>query len=63
MTLVARDHAGNIGKSKPNEITLPERLFFNPFAKAVIEQRRKLVFDPRYRPIVLKALVAANDCP
>jgi uncharacterized protein (TIGR02302 family) len=63
MTLVARDHAGNIGKSKPKEITLPERLFFNPFAKAVIEQRRKLVFDPRYHPIVLKALAALTIAP
>jgi uncharacterized protein (TIGR02302 family) len=63
MTLVARDHAGNVGKSKPKEITLPERLFFNPFAKAVIEQRRKLVFDPRYRPVVLKALAALTIAP
>ena len=63
MTLVARDHAGNVGKSKPKEITLPERLFFNPFAKAVIEQRRKLVFDPRYRPVVRKALAALTIAP
>ena len=63
MTLVARDHAGNVGKSKSKEITLPERLFFNPFAKAVIEQRRKLVFDPRYRPVVTKALEALTIAP
>ncbi|MFY0611903.1 MAG: TIGR02302 family protein [Hyphomicrobiaceae bacterium] len=63
MTLVARDHAGNVGKSKPKEMTLPERLFFNPFAKAVIEQRRRLVFDPRYRPVVRKALAALTTAP
>ncbi len=63
MTLVARDHAGNVGKSKSKEMTLPERLFFNPFAKAVIEQRRKLVFDPRYRPVVTKALEALTIAP
>lgn len=63
MTLVARDHAGNVGKSETKDITLPERLFFNPFAKAVIEQRRKLVFDPRYRPVVLTALAALTIAP
>ena len=63
MTLVAKDHAGNIGKSETKEITLPERLFFNPFARAVIEQRRRLVFDPRYRPVVLKALQALTIAP
>jgi len=63
MTLVARDHAGNVGKSKSKEMTLPERLFFNPFAKAVIEQRRKLVFDPRYRPVVLSAIKALTLAP
>ncbi|MGI9477213.1 MAG: TIGR02302 family protein [Hyphomicrobiaceae bacterium] len=63
MTLVAHDHAGNVGKSKPKELKLPERLFFNPFAKAVIEQRRKLVFDPRYRPVVRNALEALTMAP
>ncbi len=63
MTLIAKDHAGNVGKSKTKEITLPERLFFNPFAKAVIEQRRKLVFDPRYRPTVRKAIAALTIAP
>lgn len=63
MTLVAKDHAGNVGKSKSREITLPERLFFNPFAKAVIEQRRKLVFDPRYRPTVRNAIQALTIAP
>ena len=63
MTLVARDHAGNIGRSETKEIVLPERLFFNPFARAVVEQRRKLVYDPRYRPLVLKALDALTTAP
>ena len=63
MTLVARDHAGNVGKSKPRDIVLPERLFFNPLAKAVLEQRRRLVFDPRYRGLVVKALDALTFAP
>ena len=56
ITLIARDHAGNVGKSETKEITLPERLFFNPLARAVLEQRRMLVFDPRYRDLVVHAL-------
>jgi len=58
MTLVAKDHGGNVGKSQPIEIILPQRQFRKPLAKAVIEQRRKLVEDPRYRPLVTRALDA-----
>ncbi len=63
MTLVARDHAGNIGKSKAKDIVLPERLFFNPLARAGLEQRRRLVFDPRYRGLVVRALDALTLHP
>jgi uncharacterized protein (TIGR02302 family) len=63
MTLVAKDHAGHVGESKPKEFVLPERLFFNPLARAVIEQRRKLVFDPRYADLVGKALDALTIAP
>ena len=63
MTLVARDHAGNVGRSKPKDIVLPERLFFNPLAKSVLEQRRRLVFDPRYRKLVVRALDALTIAP
>ena len=63
LTLVARDHAGNVGKSAPREVVLPERLFFNPLARAVIEQRRKLVFDPRYHKLVGQALDALTIAP
>ncbi len=63
MTLVARDHAGNEGRSKTVEIVLPERLFFNPLAKAVLEQRRRLVFDARYRRLVIRAIDALTYAP
>ncbi|MEL6873339.1 MAG: DUF4175 family protein, partial [Pseudomonadota bacterium] len=43
MTLVARDHAGNVGASKPQVMRLPERQFRHPLARAVIEQRRNLI--------------------
>ena len=45
MTLVARDQAGQTGESLPYEFMLPERTFTKPLAKAVVEQRKKLVRD------------------
>lgn len=56
--LEAKDVAGQIGDSEKVEIVLPQRRFDNPIARAVIEQRRKLSEDPRYRPDVLRAMEA-----
>lgn len=58
MWLEARDVAGKIGRSKPVEMVMPGRRFDNPIARAVIEQRRKLADDPRYRSQVLTAIDA-----
>lgn len=58
LTLIVRDHAGHTGRSKSLDMVLAERAFFNPLARAVLEQRRRLVFDPRYRDIVIRALDA-----
>lgn len=45
MTLTARDEAGQEGRSEPVEVVLPQRTFTKPLAKALVEQRRKLVMD------------------
>jgi uncharacterized protein (TIGR02302 family) len=58
MTLVARDQAGQSGKSKPYEFVLPERTFTKPLARAVVEQRKKLVRDPSSPESVVRALDA-----
>jgi uncharacterized protein (TIGR02302 family) len=58
MTLEAKDAAGQIGKSEPFDMTLPSRRFTKPLARALIEQRRKLVADPRYRGQVVQAMSA-----
>jgi uncharacterized protein (TIGR02302 family) len=58
MTLEARDVAGNVGKSKPFKLVLPQRHFEKALARAVVEQRAKLLDDPRYRDQVLRALDA-----
>jgi uncharacterized protein (TIGR02302 family) len=58
MTLEAKDASGQIGRSETVEMVLPARRFTKLVARAVVEQRRKLVADPRWRPEVLKALAA-----
>ena len=46
MTLAAKDEGGNTGTSEAREITLPQRAFANPLARALAEQRRNLVLMP-----------------
>src|SRR5207244_10978898 len=45
LTLTAKDEAGNEAKSEPFNMRLPERLFTNSLARALIEQRRILALD------------------
>lgn len=62
--LSADDLAGQTGYSEPRRLTLPQREFTKPMARAVIEQRRNLVANPReVRGIVrmLNALTIAPD--
>jgi len=63
MTLLAKDDAGNEGRSEPFELTLPERIFVNPLARALIEQRRDLALDAETRDRVLIALDALTIAP
>ena len=63
MTLVAKDEGGNEGRSEPAEIRLPEKIFNNPVARALVEQRRNLVLDPGSRAQVGAALDALMIAP
>lgn len=63
MTLEATDGAGQVGHSKPIEMELPQRIFRKPLARAIIEQRRRLVDDSRYRDQVVTALDALTLAP
>ena len=64
MTLTARDIAGEDGSGEPTELTLPQRRFDNPLARALVEQRRDLVLDPdRNRSRVATALDALLIAP
>src|SRR5262245_55219172 len=63
MTLVARDDAGNEGRSTPVELKLPERMFTKPTARALIEQRRILALDAEAQARVPNALNALSMEP
>ncbi len=58
ITLVAEDGAGQQGRSKTFVMTLPQRVFSNPVARAVIELRRLLVLDASAKERVLDMLSA-----
>jgi len=61
LILRARDVAGQTGQSRPYSLVLPMRAFSKPLARALIEQRKALVLNPRrHRKIatVLAALIA-----
>lgn len=63
LTLVAKDEAGNEGKSATIDLKLPERLFTKPLARALIEQRRILALDANQQEEVLTALDALLIAP
>ena len=63
LTLEAKDVAGNVGRSKPMKMVLPQRQFEKALARAVVEQRAKLLDDPRYVPLVKRALEALTIEP
>lgn len=60
LTLIAEDAAGQTGQSRTTVITLPERLFFEPLAKAVIDIRKRLAVsrEPRALHALIEALTA-----
>ncbi|WP_375638433.1 MULTISPECIES: TIGR02302 family protein [unclassified Bartonella] len=58
ITLVAEDGAGQKGRSKTFVMILPQRVFSNPVARAVVELRRLLALNPLARERVLDMLSA-----
>ncbi|MBR0969265.1 MULTISPECIES: TIGR02302 family protein [Bradyrhizobium] len=63
LTLTAKDEAGNEAKSEPFNMRLPERLFTNSLARALIEQRRILALDANRNSDVYAALDALMIAP
>jgi uncharacterized protein (TIGR02302 family) len=58
MVLSAHDQAGQIGSSQTYEFILPERNFTKALARALVEQRKKLVREPVTADRVARALDA-----
>lgn len=63
LTLMARDEAGQEGVSEPVRITLPERQFTHPVARAVIEQRKRLVSEPAEKSDIADVLMSLAARP
>jgi uncharacterized protein (TIGR02302 family) len=64
LTLMVRDEAGQEGRSDTISVTLPQRTFTKPLAKALVELRRDLIVDRENRrrvQIALDALMIAPD--
>jgi uncharacterized protein (TIGR02302 family) len=54
--LEAADALGQTGSSDTLRVTLPERVFHHPVARAIIEQRKQLTLDPSQRDVVAETL-------
>lgn len=63
LRLVAQDGAGQTGFSSSQPMTLPERIFENPLARALVEQRRKLMLGTEKSNLVIAALDALSLFP
>ena len=63
IVLEARDGAGQTGHTAPAKFKLPQRLFANPLARALVEQRQNLAAEERAEEKALKALDALTLAP
>src|SRR4051794_24352691 len=61
--LLATDGLGQTGESEPVRMTLPEREFHHPVARAIIDQRKELAKDPRSAESVAEILGDLNSRP
>jgi uncharacterized protein (TIGR02302 family) len=63
LTLTARDAAGHTTESAKRTFRLPERQFTRPLARALIEQRRRLILSPEEAGGVAEMLDAIITYP
>ena len=63
LVLSAKDEGGNEGLSDPIQLTLPQRPFTKPLARALVEQRRNLVLAPDDHHAVNTAIAALMIAP
>ena len=63
VTLSAVDAAGQTGESAPVEIILPGRRFLHPLARAIVEQRRDILWSMENAPRAARVLRAVSNRP
>ena len=63
VVLTATDAAGQSAKSAPERVTLPEREFHHPVARAIIDQRRTLTLQPDQSESVAETLDMLSQRP
>ncbi len=63
LSLQVVDAAGQTGESTPEPLVLPGRRFFQPFAKAVIEQRRDIMWSRANAPRAAQIMRAISHRP
>ncbi|MBB4658594.1 DUF4175 domain-containing protein [Parvularcula dongshanensis] len=63
LVIEVKDGAGHAARTKPVALTLPTRSFYNPLAKTVIEERRKLAATPSSWPRTARLLDALTLAP
>ena len=63
LTLEVVDAAGQTASTPPEALTLPGRRFFQPFAKAIIEQRRDLMWSHENTRRVSQLMKALSHRP
>src|SRR3546814_13234627 len=61
--LVAKDQAGQEGRSDAVRTVLPERIFNHPVARALVELRKQLTLNPDRRLPVVPALSGIYEHP
>ncbi len=61
--LEATDAIGQIDRSAAITVTLPERIFRHPVARAIVAERKRLTLDPESRREVARALSEIADAP
>lgn len=63
LTYAATDAAGQTGTAAPVALTLPAKRFFDPFAAALIEMRRDLMWNRANAPRTVQILKAITNHP
>lgn len=63
IVLTATDAAGQTTRTAPERVTLPEREFHHPVARAIIEQRRTLTLQPEQSESVAETLDMLSQRP